>query len=268
MPKPNYKMESECLQRFLEMEASAVGQATGFVQRQSKLTRALFAQTLILSCVAEPEASLNQMVQWSDELGLELTPQALDKRMTNQAVDFLSSLLQRVITHQRRQATMPSTVLQQFSSITILDSTQVALPDCLQAQFAGSGGNAAQASIKFHLSFDYLTGQVNAVETLAGRSSDQKCSLHRQKRDVGSLHLFDLGYFEQEALEDIATAEAYFVCRLHPQVGIYETRDATHKLDLAAWVSHLSGEKHELMGFVGNKVHLPVRVLRQHLPAP
>ena len=87
MPNLNCKAESHDLQVFLERYATEVGQASGFVQRTSKLTSALFAQTLILSCIDQPEASLKQMVQWSDELGLWLTPQALDK-CTNEMLSY------------------------------------------------------------------------------------------------------------------------------------------------------------------------------------
>src|SRR5206468_8634749 len=103
MPKTNCKAESIVLQQFLETYAEDIGQETGFVQRRSKLSSALFVQTLVLSCMDQAEASLNQMVQWSDELGLELTAQGLDKRLNERAVTFLWRLVERAVTHLRRQ---------------------------------------------------------------------------------------------------------------------------------------------------------------------
>ena len=265
MPKHNCKTESARLQIFLESCAREIGQASGFVQRSSKVSSSIFAQTLLLSCMNEPEASLNQMVQWSNELGVELTAQGLHKRMTERAVDFLARLVQRAIATLRHPVSVPERVLQQFNGIMIVDSSQVALPDCLQSRFAGSGGNASSASLKFHLCFDYQAGQVSALEAVAGRSPDQHCKLHRQQLKAGSLQLFDLGYFEQTALGDIAAAEAYFICRLHPQVGIYATAQATSALDSAELVRHLKGERHEMVGYVGSKMHLPVRIVFQRL---
>jgi DDE family transposase len=266
MPHNHYKVESDRLQTFLESCAKQVGQASGFARRTSKVNSAIFAQTLILSCMAEPEASLNQMVQWSEDLGVQVSAQGLDKRLTQRAVDFLSGLLEQAVSLFRRQAGLPSVALQQFSSILIVDSSQVALPDCLRSQFAGSGGNAAAASLKFHLSFDYLAGHVNGLEVVAGRSPDQKCTLHRQQVAAGSLQLFDLGYFEQTVLSDIAAAAAYFVCRLHPQVGVYLTPTAPHALDVAEWLSHLAVNEAEIVGYVGHKTRLPVRLALQRLP--
>jgi hypothetical protein len=268
MPKTNYKTESGRLQAFLETCATEVGHATGFVQRQSKLTSALFVQTLVLSSVDQPEASLNQMVQWSDELGLELTPQGLDKRMNDQAVALLAGLVERAMSQLPRPASLPASALQQFNGISVVDSTQVALPDSLHSHFAGSGGNASSASVKFHLRFDYLSGQMQALEAVAGRSSDQGCRLHRHDLRRGSLQLFDLGYFKSAALADIVGAEAYFICRLHPQVGLYQTVTLDERLDRVAWLKTLVGNQHEGMYYVGSHERVAVRVLLQRLPQP
>lgn len=266
MPNANYKAESTVLQTFLETYAEEVGQETGFVQRRSKLNSALFVQTLVLSCVDKPEASLNQMVQWSDELGLELTAQGLDKRLNERAVSFLWRLVERAVASLRRQARVSEAQLEQFKEVSIVDSTQVALPECLRVAFAGSGGNASSASIKFQLRFDYLAGHISALDVEAGRQSDHKCQLHRQRLTKGSLQLFDLGYFDQSALADITQAEAYFICRLHPQVGLYKSVKASKSIDMVDWLKHLKGDRYEFEHYVGSQERVPVRVLLQRLP--
>ena len=267
MPKTNYKTERAVLQAFLETYAEEVGRETGFVQRESKLNSARFVQTMVLSCVANPEASLNQMVEWSDELGLALTAQGLDKRLNERAVSLLWRLVERGVASLRREASVPSALLDQFKEIAIVDSTQVTLPASLSSQFAGSGGNASTASVKFQLRFDYLSGQVSALQVEAGRSSDQQCQLHCQQLKSGSLQLFDLGYFKQAALTDIAQAEAYFLCRLHPQVGLYETANSSTSLDLAQRLKQVVGDRLEFTSYLGSQSRLLVRVLGQRLPA-
>lgn len=268
MPKANYKTESTVLQTFLETYAEEVGQETGFVQRRSKLNSTLFVKTLVLSCVDKPEASLNQMVQWSDELGLELSAQGLNKRFNERAVSFLWRLVERAVSRVRRQATVPETQLAQFKEISIIDSTQVALPECLRVRFAGFGGNASSASIKFQLRFDYLAGHISALEVEAGRNSDHGCQLHRQQLTKGSLQLFDLGYFDQSALADIAQAEAYFICRLHPQAGLYKSMNASKSMDIVAWLKPLKADRYEFQSYVGSQERVAIRVLLQRLPTP
>jgi hypothetical protein len=267
MPKANCKAESAILRTFLETVAEEVGQETGFVQRRSKLNSVLFVQTLVVSCVDKPEASLNQMVQWSDELGLELTAQGLNKRLNERAVTFLWRLVERAVASLRRQAGVPEAQLEQFKEIAIVDSTQVALPECLRVPFAGSGGNASSASIKFQLRFDYLAGHISALEVEAGRQSDHTCQLHRQHLTKGSLQLFDLGYFDQSVLSEMAQAEAYFICRLHPQVGLYKSVNASKSIDMVDWLKQLDGDRYEFERYVGSQERVGLRVLLQRLPA-
>jgi hypothetical protein len=267
MPKANCKAESAVLRTFLETYAEEVGQETGFVQRRSKLNSALFVQTLVMSCVDKPEASLNQMVQWSDELGLELTAQGLDKRLNERAVTFLWRLVERAVANLRRQVGVPEAQLEQFKEIAIVDSTQVALPDCLRLEFAGSGGNASYAALKFQLRFDYLAGHISALQVEAARQSDHGCQLHRQHLTEGSLQLFDLGYFDQSALSEIAQAGAYFICRLHPQVGLYESENTCKSMDIVDWLKQLDADRYEFESYVGSQARVRVRVLLQRLPA-
>lgn len=268
MPKTNCKVESQELQAFLEEYAQEAGEVSGFVQRRSKLDSARFVQTLVLSCMDEPEASLNQMIQWSDELGLEVSTQGLNKRINERAVNFLACLVERAVSRLRRQGNVPEAALAQFNGVFIVDSTQVALPDCLRLRFAGSGGKAAAASLKFHLRFDYLAGCVSALEAVEGRSSDQQCRFHRQSLAAHSLQLFDLGYFQQSALTDIVQAAAYFICRLHPQVGLYETPTTPKGVDMGSWLKLLKGDEYECTLYVGSYERVAVRVLCQRLPAP
>jgi DDE family transposase len=267
MPKANYKTERAVLQAFLETYAEELGRETGFVRRESKLNSALFVQTMVLSCVANPEASLNEMVEWSDELGLALTAQGLDKRLNEGAVSLLWRLVERGVARLRREASVPEALLAQFKEIAIVDSTQVALPAYLSSPFAGSGGNASAASVKFQLRFDYLSGQVSALAVEAGRHSDHQCQWHRQPLKSGSLQLFDLGYFKQAALTDITQADAYFICRLHPQVGLYETVKTATGINLAQRLKQVVGDRLEFTSYIGNQSRLPVRVLAQRLPA-
>ncbi len=267
MPQTNYKVESSVLQRFLETYAEEIGRETGFEQRQSKINSARFVQTLVLSCINQPEASLNQMVQWSDEIGLEVTAQGLDKRLNDRAVKLLWGLVERAVAQLRRAVKVPEALLAQFKEIAIVDSSQVALPECLGELFAGSGGNASVASLKFQLRFDYLAGHISALEVEAGRNSDHGCQLHRQNLTSGSLQLFDLGYFDQSALSEIAQADAYFICRLHPQVGLYKSASASKSIDLVDWLKHLKTDRYEVQSYVGSHERVAVRVLLQRLPA-
>jgi len=68
---------------------------TGFVKHESKVTGAQWVQTLTFGFIEMPEATLNQSTQVSTDLGVPVTPQGLEERMTDAAVRFLRSLLSK-----------------------------------------------------------------------------------------------------------------------------------------------------------------------------
>src|SRR5689334_13108242 len=72
--------------------AAATERSSGFVQRRSKLTGPLFAQTLVFGWWAAPTATLEDLVLTAATLGGDLSPQALDQRFTP-AATFLYGLL-------------------------------------------------------------------------------------------------------------------------------------------------------------------------------
>jgi hypothetical protein len=165
---------------------------------------------------------------------------------------------------ERQGVALP--VLRRFSQVNVLDSSLVTLPEVLRAHFAGSSRRGCAAAAKLQLSFDYLSGALNAVEVLPGRTPDQKCSLHRQFAQPNSLHLFDLGYFDQQVFADLAQADAYFISRLQTQTALYPAADAPRALDLLALLRAQSSSQGELRVYLGRRVRLPVRLVFARLP--
>src|SRR6266700_132936 len=85
------------LQTLLTQTANDLARETHFVQRTSPLSGAMFAQTLILGWLALPEASYTQLQQMMALRGCPVSAQALEKRMTPCAADFLLSFLHAVM---------------------------------------------------------------------------------------------------------------------------------------------------------------------------
>jgi hypothetical protein len=69
------------LQTFFNEQADKIAHATKFVQRKSKLTGALFLQTLVFGFINEPKASLTTLIETSDDLGVEISKQGLQERL-------------------------------------------------------------------------------------------------------------------------------------------------------------------------------------------
>src|SRR2546423_14805278 len=79
---------AQTLQTLLTTTADALARRTGFVQRQSKMSGALFAQALVFGWLANPHASLENLAQAAAAAGVAISPQGLDQRCTEAAAGF------------------------------------------------------------------------------------------------------------------------------------------------------------------------------------
>jgi hypothetical protein len=76
------------------IEVPAVSaRGSGVTQRRSKLTAALFVQTVVLGWLAHPAASLTQLCQIAADRGLALISQGLAQRFTLVAARLLEEIL-------------------------------------------------------------------------------------------------------------------------------------------------------------------------------
>lgn len=186
---------SKRLQTFFQETATRVARQTRFVQRLSKLTGAIFAQTWIMGFVSAPQASLGQLTETAGDLGVDISEQGLDQRLSEKTVDFFKQLFAEALQLFRNDLSLELPVLEQFTAILLQDSTVIALPASLQAEFPGCGGDGPVAAAKVQLLFELRRGNLEAVTWQAGRAADQAYTGHLEHVPVGALVLNDLGYF-------------------------------------------------------------------------
>ena len=262
-----YTQQSATIQQLLHETAAEHGTMSGFVQRRSKMSAEAFVQTLVLGLLAGGEATLNDLVQISAHLGVTISEPGLHGRINEAAVVLLEAMLASSLKHQFGGGEVPAEVAQGFTSIDILDSTQVKLPKTLEEHFAGHNSAGTEAMLKIHLSMDYLSGRLNAVRFVAGRTPDQQCDMAVQMAKPGSLQMFDMGYAVLTLLREIAARQAYFLTPLKTQIHVYERPDATKPLELGAWLdAHATGDGYvEAWVFIGADQRLPVRLVARRL---
>lgn len=266
MSQQEFNRKSKLVQNFLEDVAQDFSRETGFVQRESKMNGKVFAETLVLGWMDNPEASLNELVQCSAQLGVEISESGLQQRINEQAVEFLKRLFAHSLTVFREGKRLPDEVLKHFSSVNILDSSIITLPDALREFFAGYGTRGGNAALKLQLSFDYLTGDLNAIDVVAGREPDQNCTLHTTFATPNSLNMFDLGYFKQGVFAELAQAKACFISRLQTQTALYHHADDEQSLDLVELLQSQPQQRGELQVHLGRKARVLVRLVFQRLP--
>jgi hypothetical protein len=247
------------IQRFFQSGAELTAKVTFFVRRRSKLTASRFVQGLVFGWLANPLASLNDLVafmyrQW----GIHVSPQGLDARIHRYAVDFMKKMCQNALLDLCHRVQVPIPLLTQFTEVNITDSTNISLPDCLATRWPGHGGTAPPAGLKLQVVFEFLTGTFKKLWITKGNVPDQGITRHVCGIQRGSLNLFDLGYFALARLNRIADQGAYFLCRLLPGTGVYTV--SGERVQLWALLRHESRDRFELTVCIGKRLRIPCRL--------
>jgi hypothetical protein len=249
------------IQKLLGEYAEEANAWVHFSQREGGLNAAGFVQTVVLGWLQAGQASLNQLVQVGQALGYSISEAGLHQRMDGKSVVLLASVLQLALKRLQQACPLELALLQGFSSICVTDSTQIALPAALAEDFAGNQGNGM---LKLQVVWDYLNGNLVALETQAGKTPDQKCQLHLAHAQPNGLQLFDLGYFKQDYLQQIAQRQAFFVCRWQAQTALYEP-ESGKRINLMDVLKASQEPQLEKKVWLGERVKLPVRLLLRQL---
>ena len=206
--------------------ASALARSSGFVQRASKLTGPLFAKTLVLGWLGNPDASLSELCQVAGSLGLSISPQGLEERFDKGAVAFLEQLLATAVGKLIAADPVAIPILRRFSAVILEDSTVIGLPDALVGVLARHWGTDWSQPVGAQ-----APGSARTPGRRAQRSAPpgrpcprQDLAAPGQRLPEGCLHLADLGFFVLEQLGEEDAAKVYWLRRLPVSVAVFDVR--------------------------------------------
>jgi len=113
-------------------------------------------------------------------------------------------------------------IVERFTSVTVLDSSTITLPDSEQERFPGCGGSygGGAAALKLQTELDLRSGALSHIEIEPGRSPGGATSRQQAEHLAGSLRITDLGYFCIPVFADIVKAGAHFLSRLQFGTGV------------------------------------------------
>ena len=206
------------MQKILQTVADEAALTTGLVERKRKLTGSALTQTLVCGWLENPEASYQQLAETATILGIRVTRQALEQRLTPKTAEMLKITLDAAITEVLEITTPPQEIplLQQFNGVFIQDSTWISLPDALHDTWKGhrKKNHPKKGTLKLHLRFDVLTGGFQQVHLTAGLTADSTAAKAFDALPPGSLRLADLAYFSLDELEKLTQSGIYWITRL------------------------------------------------------
>ncbi len=253
----------QSMQAILKDSARQIGRTSGFVQRQSKFGGAELAQTLVFGWLANPQASLEELVQTAAEVGITLSAQGLDQRLGQRA----ASCLQQVLCHAAQQLVqaekVPLRVWQHFSGVYVQDSTCVSLPEALAEVWPGCGGGHTPgdgaATLKIQVQWELQAGQLTAVGLQAGRTADRASGEWLARLPVGALGLADLGYFSLERMAAQAAAGSYWLSQVQAGTGLVAADGQSWSV--SAWLAKQTARQVDCLIRLGAGQQLPCRLL-------
>ncbi|MBM4259765.1 MAG: IS4 family transposase, partial [Deltaproteobacteria bacterium] len=271
MAKPWLSTVEKLTEFFSTDQIEASARRTKFVQRASKITGKLFVALITLGRWSTAKTTVAQLAAKAGQLDdpVDITPEALQQRMTARAVAFLQELVQTAFTKLHTGDTIcEDGIFAPFPRVHIADSTGFGLPESLAKEFPGAGGSGSKAGAKIQLVWDYKSHTFDHFALLPWNVPDNKyVDTVVELARAGALFLFDLGYFKLAAFATIAAARAYFLSRLNHQTTVREIRDGRQQaLDLAQWLAHETPSVIEKAVALGAYERVPARLIAMRMP--
>ena len=256
---------ARAMREILTTTAAQAGRATRFVQRTSPLNGATFSQTLVFGFLGNPQATLEELAQTAATLGIEISPQALDQRLTAAAAACLPQVLVTAIARVITAEPVAIPLLERFTAVYVQDSSTIILPEVFAAQWHGCGGStssSASAALKLQARLEMRTGRLD-VQLQEGRAADRAAVLPGPL-PAGALRLADLGYWSLEAFAALAQHKVFWLSRLQIQTAVYDATGA--RQDLLTLLESQPTDMVECAVTLGERQHLAARLVAVRVP--
>jgi len=253
---------THALQEVFTTTADALARRTGFVQRTSKLTGALFAQTLVFGWLDNPQASLEGLAQVAAAVGVTLRAQSLDARFTEGAAVFLDNLLARAVQTVIAADPVAIPLLERFTAVVLLDSSTITLPAALALWWPGC--SVGTAALKLHVRYDLCRGCLSGLLVQEGRISDRSTTMQTAPLPAGALRISDLGFFTLRVFAAMTAQGVYWLSRLAPGTAVY-TQDGA-RWDVLDLLAAQGTATVDLTVTLGVDHRLPGRLLAVRVP--
>jgi hypothetical protein len=253
------------LQQCFGALAQRAADVSGVIERQRKFTPLSLARTFILGFLESPKASDEKLAQIAVQCGAEVTPQAIEQRHTPRLVGFLQTLFCEATKLMVGSTKALAPILERFTSVSLLDSSTIALPDEEQARFRGCGGSygGGAAAVKLQTELDLRSGALH-VQLEPGRRPDGATNRQDARRGEGSLRISDLGYFNVAVFAAMMAASEHFLSRLLFGTSVLLRTGVA--VELLPWLAKQVGPFVDQAILLGQEQRLACRLIAWRLP--
>lgn len=246
--------------------AGVLAKKVKFIQRASKLTGALFAQTLVFTWLAKPNATYANMAQKASELGLAITAQGLEDRFSVSSALFMRELLAETIKTTVVSANEKTfSVWENFNGVYIFDSSTISLPEELAQVWSGcTYQSQIKAGLKLHTRLELKSGALEGPLLTDARDSDSKSKLQYGELPIGSLSMGDMAYWDGARMNELSKNGCFWLSRLRSDLLIYTPQEEP-PIDLAKYLRDQQTDKVEVMVEISRTDRVKTRLMAVRL---
>lgn len=262
---------AEILPKLLGPVADELAVECGFTKRASKITGGAFAAALVGCWLSDADARLHEFSSLLAGNRVEVTPQAVDQRFSEAAVELFRRLLEVAVGEVVAADRAPLALADRFPAVVLFDCTQVALPEAFAEEFPGCGGGNTKpdraATLKVSVGWELHSGALCHLSVHPGRTHDRATLPPPESLAPGTLRLADLGYFSLSGLAELSAAQVHWLTRLQANTRIgYEGRWYTQTEFVAKYGPKHPGETARYSVRLGKTARLPAELLLERVP--
>jgi hypothetical protein len=256
------------LEYLLNEKADELARSTKFVQRTSPISGSVFAQTLIFGFLDNPDSSYTHLQQFLTFNQVTACGQAIEKRMTFPAAQFLFELLRAMVQFVFEDPDPVAIDLYtRFEGVYVQDGSIIALPDSLQALWRGFGGSTgtSESALQIQARLNMSTGQLSGPWLQDGRACERggEGSLEQFPLPAGALRLADLGFLTLDLIKayalSIPSERSYFLSYANAN-WLISSEFHGPAMSLPDWLESLDGAPFDGWVWLGAK-KAPVRLV-------
>jgi hypothetical protein len=232
------------------------------------LTGALFVQSLVFGFLANPQASYSQLRHVAASLGVDVSRQAIEQRISPASVNLLRQLLEeaagQVITSEGK---VPE-LLSRFNGVYLQDGTTISLPASLATMWPGSGGGkhpSPKGCMRVQVRLDMAQGRWAGLWLQHGREHETTGAPMQTPLPQEALWVVDSGYRNLATLRTLGQTDRFWMMPPCVAVVLYDTQGVARSLK--ELLDRQTSEVVDLDVQAGVQERLPVRLIAVRVPA-
>jgi len=211
---------NNCLSETLLNE---LARATKFTKRSGKIPAHGFLNALLASENDQAHTSLPDLATGLRQAhNIEVSKEAMHQKFTPEAVDFLESVLNNLLSHQLKDNVVADMAVQ-FPCIKVKDSTKFSLPSNYNGAYQGYGNfSKKNGLLSLQYEYDLVSSNWLSIKMTSGLRNDQRDAAETiGDITTGGLHIRDLGYITPIYLKAVVQKHAFFLNRLPAMAGVF-----------------------------------------------